>query len=55
MPNRFNPDAAKGMSSVIQFDLTGDDAGEYHIVINDGKCEVKEGKHDSLQVTSAAA
>ena len=30
MPNRFNADAAKGMDAVIQFNLTGDDGGQYY-------------------------
>jgi hypothetical protein len=36
MPNRFNPAAAKGMNSVIQYNLTGDDAAQYHAIIKDG-------------------
>lgn len=55
MPNRFNPDAAKGMNAVIQFNLTGDDAGQYHAIIKDGQLEVKEGTHASPNMTMTMA
>jgi putative sterol carrier protein len=55
MPNRFNADAAKGMDAVIQFNLTGDDAGQYHAIIKDGKLEVKEGTHASPKMTMTMA
>jgi len=57
MPNRFNADAAKGMNSVIQFNLTGegDNAGQYHAVIKDGALEVKEGTHPSPNMTMTMA
>ena len=31
MPTNFNADAAKGMNSVIQFNLSGDGGGNYHV------------------------
>jgi putative sterol carrier protein len=55
MPNRFNADAAKGMDAVIQFNLTGDDAGQYHAVIKDGTLEVKEGTHEKPNMTMTMA
>lgn len=55
MPNRFNKDAAKGMNSVIQFNLTGDGGGEYHAIIKDGAIEVNEGKHASPNMTLTMA
>src|SRR5688572_10639084 len=51
MPNRFNKDAAKGMNSVIQFNLTGDDGGQYHAIIKEGTIDVKEGTHASPNMT----
>lgn len=51
MPTRFNKDAAKGMDCVIQFNLTGDDGGQYHAIIKDGSLEVKEGTHPSPKMT----
>jgi len=57
MPNRFNADAAKGMNSVIQFNLSGDgdNAGQYHAVIKDGSLQVVEGVHPSPNMTMTMA
>ncbi len=55
MPANFNADAAKGMNSVIQFNLTGEGGGNWHIVIKDGTCEVKEGSHASPNMTMTMA
>jgi putative sterol carrier protein len=51
LPTRFNADAAKGMKSVIQLDLTGDGGGQYHIQIKDGACSVAEGTHAAPDMT----
>lgn len=55
MPGNFNADAGKGMNSVIQFNLTGDGGGNYHIVIKDGACTVSEGSHASPNMTMTIA
>jgi putative sterol carrier protein len=55
MPSRFNADAAKGMDAVIQFNLTGDEGGQYHAIIKDGALEVKEGMHPSPKMTMTMA
>ena len=57
MPSQFNADAAKGMNSVIQFNLSGegDNAGQYHAIIKDGALEVKEGVHASPSMTMTMA
>lgn len=49
MLGRFDADEADGMESVFQFDLEGDDS--YHLIIDDGKCEMGEGEHDDPTVT----
>jgi putative sterol carrier protein len=51
MPTSFNPDAAKGMNAVIQFNLSGDGGGNYHTIIKDGKCSVQEGTHAAPNMT----
>ena len=38
-----------------RFNLTGDDAGQYHAIIKDGKLEVKEGTHPSPKMTMTMA
>lgn len=55
MPGQLNADAAKGMNSVIQFNLTGDGGGEYHVVIKDGACSVNQGAHGSPNMTMTMA
>jgi putative sterol carrier protein len=55
MPTNFNADAAKGMSSVIQFNLTGDGGGTYHVAIKEGTCAVTEGAHASPNMTMTMA
>lgn len=37
MTSNFNANAAKGMKAVYQFDLTGDNGGKHHFIIDDGK------------------
>ncbi len=55
MPNQINPDAAKGMSSVIQFKLSGDGGGDYYVEIKDGTAKVSEGTHASPSMTMTLA
>lgn len=55
MPANFNADAAKGMRSVIQFNLTGDGGGNYHIVIKDGGCSAIDGSHVAPNMTMTIA
>jgi putative sterol carrier protein len=55
MPGQLNADAAKGMNSVIQFNLTGDGGGEYHVEIKDGACSVNKGAHASPNMTMTMA
>jgi len=55
MPQNFNADAAKGMNSVIQFNLSGDGGGNYHVVIKDGGCTVGSGAHASPNMTMTMA
>ena len=51
MPSRFNKDAAKGLTATYQFDLSGDNGGKWHIVINNETCDVKEGAAASPSIT----
>lgn len=55
MPAQFNADAAKGMTSVIQFNLSGDGGGSYYIEIKDGACTTSEGSHASPNMTMTIA
>ena len=50
----FIPEAAPDLDAVIQYELTGEEGGEYIIAIKDGKCKVTEGKAESPVVTVTA-
>ena len=49
LPQRFKPDAAKGMNAVFQFELEGD--GTYHVVVNDGTMQIHEGANAAPTAT----
>jgi putative sterol carrier protein len=55
MPTQINADAAKGMNSVIQFNLSGDGGGNYYVEIKDGTATVGEGTHASPNMTMTLA
>ncbi|MCZ7551609.1 MAG: SCP2 sterol-binding domain-containing protein [Anaerolineales bacterium] len=50
----FLPEAAEGVEAVIQYRLTGEEAGDYIINIHDGKCVVEEGITEEPDVTLTA-
>ncbi|MCP4709085.1 MAG: SCP2 sterol-binding domain-containing protein, partial [Planctomycetes bacterium] len=59
MPLTFNPDAAEGLTAVIQFHVTGDEPGDYYLRIVAGEygfneCGFNEGtaKNPSLTITT---
>lgn len=51
MPSRLNPSAAAGLTTVIQYDLTGEGAGTYQCAIKDGSCTITPGAHPSPNMT----
>ena len=55
VPQAFNPDAAKGLDAVFQFDITGEDGGIWHVVVKDGACRVQQGKAAFPKVTLTMA
>jgi putative sterol carrier protein len=50
-----NPAKAANMNAVYQFDLSGDDGGQYHIVLKDGKGEAGAGAPESPNITITMA
>jgi putative sterol carrier protein len=50
----FRPDVAEGVNAVIQYRLSGEQAGDYIVTIQDGKCTVKEGIAENPTVTLTA-
>jgi len=51
MPGSLYADAAKGMNSTIQFNLSGDNGGQWNVAIKDGKAEVNKGTAASPNMT----
>ena len=51
MPEVFDADAAQGLDAVFQFEITGDNGGNWSVAVKDGTCEISEGSHDSPSVT----
>ena len=51
MAANVNPDAAKGMNSTIQFNLSGDNGGQWYVAVKDGKAEVSKGTAPSANMT----
>jgi putative sterol carrier protein len=54
MPKAFLPDKAGDVEAVIQYHLTGEEAGDWVVKIGDGKCEVEKGKTDNATMTLKA-
>ena len=55
MPNQLDANAAKGMNSTIQFNLSGDNGGQWYVTIKDGKAEVSKGTAPSANMTMSMA
>jgi putative sterol carrier protein len=47
MPGVFNRGAAAGLNAVIQFNIEGEEGGDWYAIIKDQTCTVSEGVHDS--------
>lgn len=54
LPGAFIPEKAGDMESVIQFELTGEEAGNWAVVIKDGTCKVEKGQHENPTMTLTA-
>ena len=54
MPKAFLPDKAGDVEAVIQYHLTGPEAGDWVVTIGDGKCEVERGTTDNATMTLRA-
>lgn len=53
-PEAFRPDRAAGASATIQYQLSGEEPGNWIVRIADGKCTVEEGQAESPTVTISA-
>ncbi len=55
MPEHFLPDKAKGVNVVIQFDLSGENGGQWYLTVADGTCRIDKGRADAPAVTISMA
>lgn len=51
LPMRWQQDAARGVSAVFQFELSGEGGGAYNVTVNDNVMSVAEGVHAAPSVT----
>lgn len=54
MPKVFRPEAAQGVSTILQYKLSGEEGGEWYVIIEDGQCTVHEGVHENPKMTLMA-
>ena len=50
----FVPEKAEGVDAIFQFNLTGDNGGQYWIKVVDQQADVHEGEHESPTMTITA-
>ena len=55
MPGQLDENAAKNMNAPIQFNLSGDNGGQWYVTIKDGKAEVSKGTAPSANMTMSMA
>ena len=55
MPAAFVPEKAVGVDATIQFKFTGEQAGDWFVIIKDGKLTVTKGIYPTPKLTLAAA
>jgi putative sterol carrier protein len=55
MVESFLPDKAEGVNAIIQFDLTGDNGGQFYLEIKDGAVEAHDGTSEDAKMTLTAS
>ena len=55
MTKRFLPEKAEGVNAIVQFDLTGDNGGQYWLRITEGKIENGQGASADAKLTVKAS
>ena len=51
MASQFNPEQAEGLNAVVQFNLSGDNGGNWFVTVADGQCDVGEGQAEEPTAT----
>ena len=55
LPASLDRDAAEDVTAVYQFDLSGNQGGQYSVQVKDGTCSVQTGAHTDPHVTISMA
>lgn len=55
MVKAFKPEEAKGLDTVIQFDISGEGGGKFYVVIKDQRCTLFEGEAEGPEMTISAS
>jgi len=54
MPKSFLPEKAQGVDAILQFHLSGEQAGDWAVTIRDGACSVMQGSVESPTLAISA-
>ena len=54
MPRAFRPESADGVNTVLQYHLSGEEAGDWIVTIQEGQCAIAEGTAESPKMTLSA-
>lgn len=55
MAERFDPSKAEGVNATFQFDLSGDNGGQYWVKLSNGSAKSGEGRVENANTTVKAA
>ena len=51
LPAKFDPNKAAGIDAVVQLNISGDNGGDWYLIIKDKKLEVKTGIHQNRVIS----
>ena len=51
MPDAFVPERAAGLDAVVQYRVSGEEAGDWIVTVRDGKCTVEQGIAEKPRLT----
>ena len=54
LSSNFDSDKATGITATFQFDISGDNGGQWHVKVADGKAEVAKGEAENPDLTMSA-
>jgi putative sterol carrier protein len=55
LPGKLDKEMAEDVDAIYQFDLRGEQGGQYHLLVQNGTCVVKDGIHGDPHVTLSMA